>query len=348
MCELWRIFKSRTTPYHPQGNGCCERLNQTIVGHLRKLLSSEAKTRWAEFLPAAVYAYNTTVHRSTGYTPHFLTYGVEARCPSEVIVGLPADATVDSVAAEQYRQLGSAMAEARRTLEGQQKRQKDWYDNGSTARLFRTGDRVRVRLSSLAYRPGKKLLPAWSRPYRVLEVRGVDVVIQQGKNRPLTLHSDKVTKITPQPEEASSDIEEISSDSDPPTADDEGRREEDRTDEERSGQNRVLTGSQQAEASGQNRVLTEGQQAGRSGQNRILTGSRQRETSGQKRVLTGVPTEDQDAGDSSARDVSVSTSRARAHTPQPLGPAEPLRRSARNRRPVNEPGIVYYDARVRL
>ena len=38
-CKLFRIHKIRTTLYHPQANGICERFNQTLKYSLRKILS---------------------------------------------------------------------------------------------------------------------------------------------------------------------------------------------------------------------------------------------------------------------------------------------------------------------
>ena len=50
---------------------------------LKKRLDG-AKGRWAEELPNILWAYLTTFRRSTGETPFFLMYGVEAVIPAEV------------------------------------------------------------------------------------------------------------------------------------------------------------------------------------------------------------------------------------------------------------------------
>ena len=85
--KLSGIKRSRTTPYHAQSNGMVERLNRSVLNML-KTLGDKEKTKWKDHLSSLAFAYNSSVCKSTGYSPHFLMFGRPPILPIDLMFGI--------------------------------------------------------------------------------------------------------------------------------------------------------------------------------------------------------------------------------------------------------------------
>ena len=205
-CNLFRIFKVRTTAYRPQSNGICERFNQTLKNSLVKILSKAQQDSWDLYLNFAVFSYNFSIHSSTGFTPFFLTFGSEARLPPDIVFGSPAlnsssanlgntrtsDGSI-SFLFKSFSLLSDVFTLVRENLKSFHQREKDHYDLGAVERVFRVGDRVRVRIKS-RQKGYSKFLSEWSEPHEVLDVRGVVVTLREiSTGREYRTHHDRLS-----------------------------------------------------------------------------------------------------------------------------------------------------------
>ena len=81
--------KTRTTPYHPQGNPVVERLNRTLGNSLRALLCGSEHKKWDELLPQIMQAVQASPHRITKETANCMLLGRETNLPDSLLNAQP-------------------------------------------------------------------------------------------------------------------------------------------------------------------------------------------------------------------------------------------------------------------
>ncbi|XP_029902664.1 uncharacterized protein LOC115355879 [Myripristis murdjan] len=176
LCKLYGVKKTRTTPYHPQGNPQCERFNRTLHDLLRAL-PPEKKRRWPEHLSELVYAYNVTPHSTTGYSPYYLLFGVHPHLPVNALLGQEqvGDERPDWLAVHQER-LREAHERARKCAERK-----------AAERVAQQQEKVYcppVALGQLVYLrhrpPGRnKIQDAWAATvYKVVDIQGTTYAVE--------------------------------------------------------------------------------------------------------------------------------------------------------------------------
>ena len=196
LCDLARTSKSRTTPYHPAGNGLCKRFNRTLLNMLGTL-SDVQKQDLKSYLPAMTHAYNSTQHSSTGYSPFYLMFVRQPRLAIDVCLDL--EQVTESSGNEETSYIKSlrqrlSMAfelavEASRKANGKQKKQ---YDRKARSAVLQPGDLVLVRL--LAFQGKHKLSNRWEKePYIVVSQPDPSIPVhlvklEKGPGRKRTVH----------------------------------------------------------------------------------------------------------------------------------------------------------------
>uniref|UniRef100_A0A3B1IXB7 Gypsy retrotransposon integrase-like protein 1 n=1 Tax=Astyanax mexicanus TaxID=7994 RepID=A0A3B1IXB7_ASTMX len=195
------VRKSRTSPYHPQGDPQPERFNRTLLSMLGTLPPAK-KRDWSQYVSQLVHAYNSTKSDVTGYSPYFLMFGREAHLPVDVCFGTSPDGGSD-VTYTQYvsrlrQDLHKAYKLASQAAAKRHNRNKASYDKLIRHQVLNEGDRVLVKNLGL---PGKhKLQSRWNpKPYVVLkkfpDIPVYKVKPETGMGGIRTLHRDHLLAI---------------------------------------------------------------------------------------------------------------------------------------------------------
>ena len=201
LCQITGISKSRTTPYHPMGNGITERFNRTLLSMLGTL-EPDKKSNWKAYIGPLVHAYNATKHDTTGFSPFYLMFGREPNLPVDLVFGLGSAEKTRSLSTyvqNLKERLKSAYDIANTATKFSQSRHKALYDSKTKGVTLGTGDRVLVKV--VAFDGKHKIADRWEdHPYIVLSQPNPDIPVykvsrEDGEGRCKTLHRNLLLPI---------------------------------------------------------------------------------------------------------------------------------------------------------
>ena len=168
VCRLFMIEKTRTTPYHPRGNGQVERFNRVNADTLSKYCA-EKPQEWDVYLPYITFVYNTTVHRTIGATPYSMIFGREAQYPIDLFFPKPQGdprLKVGENAEELNERLYEIHREAQMTMGSEQRRQTEYFNRKKHGDSFKERDLVWLFEPHKA--KSRKFYLPWHGPFEVL------------------------------------------------------------------------------------------------------------------------------------------------------------------------------------
>ena len=192
LCKITGMRKTRTTPYHPMGNGMVERFNKTLLNMLGTLKTPQ-KADWKSHVPTLCHAYNAATHDSTGYVPFYLMFGRHPRLAVDAFLGLRSSndkaKSHEDYASKLKGRLAFAYDAASKEAGRNAARQKFHYDLQVRHASLEPGDRVLVR--NVGLKGKQKLADHWEHsPYIVKRqpMEGIPVyeVYKENSNSPKT------------------------------------------------------------------------------------------------------------------------------------------------------------------
>ncbi|MGI9484275.1 MAG: reverse transcriptase domain-containing protein [Geminicoccaceae bacterium] len=175
------VTRELTAPGNPKANGQVERFFRPLRTMLSSLSIYDPKD-WDLYVSHAIFAYNSSFHRSAKNTPFFLMYGRDPDMDSHT--GIAAYPIPDGVEPEhRVRRWRVARKVAIQAIEISKRENEDYYDRNIRPQYFALGDVVLLaRPPPTRTALPRKLLPPFVGPYRIIDIKG-----KEAKLRPLAV-----------------------------------------------------------------------------------------------------------------------------------------------------------------
>ena len=188
------------SPYHPQANGMCERLNGTIKKAIKKAGATEKL--WDKWLHFVLYSIRITHYSATGHSPYELLFGRKPNTPiSSLIAALEGSKDdMPQPISDYLNNLHGTMARAKATAEEIEQATKEsskaYQDSRNKAKeyLLEPGTAI------LCFEPCKKkgLSATWLGPYTIKKRLGsLTYLVDLGHGKTCRRHRNALNVFSP-------------------------------------------------------------------------------------------------------------------------------------------------------
>ena len=179
--DAFGVTKTRTTAYHPAGDGLVERFNCSLLQMLRAFVN---QGDWEQYLPLVLYAYRTAVHSSTGVSPFELMFG---RCAHKPSLTTKTGYDVTSYKHQLLDKLSQMYDFVEVHNVQASNKQKQYFDEHTSLRNFKQGDPVWLSIPTAG-----KLDARWEGQWSVKSVVSPTTYTISDGNRSRTVHINKL------------------------------------------------------------------------------------------------------------------------------------------------------------
>ncbi|GFT57569.1 transposon Tf2-9 polyprotein [Trichonephila clavipes] len=153
----------------PRGNGQVERIHRTLIPVLTKL-SLDDSTKWYKYVDRLQRILNSTISRSTKWTPFELLVGIEMRNKEDILIK---DLLLEEMAKELLEQREFLRSDAKKNIETlQSELERRITEEERKLRIQKEGDLVAIQRTQFG--AGLKLRPKFLGPYKVTKVNSKD------------------------------------------------------------------------------------------------------------------------------------------------------------------------------
>ncbi|KAL2628582.1 hypothetical protein R1flu_013268 [Riccia fluitans] len=176
-CLIDKFFISHktNTAYYPRGNGQAESTNKILITMLHKVVD-EHKRNWHFKLPSVLWAYRIAFKTHLGYSPYYLTFGVQPRLPLEPNSIASDDSFVYPYRIQAFLQLEVERENAENNIIHYHQQQQRSYQDNRPEMQYHVGDLVLWYKGPVPTRSDGKFWNQWFGPYVVSRVTPNNVV----------------------------------------------------------------------------------------------------------------------------------------------------------------------------